>query len=332
MPVSVIISTNTLRRWSLLIETLASLERQTLAPHEVIVVVDHNNDLRTRIEPVLGRITAFPARAIDSVYESGLSGARNTGVEHAVGDIVAFIDDDAIASDAWLQELVEGFRDSDVWAVGGSVAPRWLAERPGWLADEFYWVIGCTYKGMPLEQAKVRNLHGCNAAFRKEAFEEIGLFSTSLGRRGNFLAGAEETELCLRITAKRPDKSILFSPRAVVFHAVPKERTRWPYFLARCFSEGRSKAWMVRSTGLSRGLSDESRYLRNIPRLTLQLIGDAARKRRSAPLLLAAGVVAGAAATVGGFLFEAPAAQGRNSLKNKEGERSDAEPKASSSR
>jgi hypothetical protein len=147
-PVSVIVCANTLRRWDFLLETLGSVERQTFRPHELIVVVDYNDELRERLELVLDRITAFPARATTNVYERGLSGARNTGIDEASGDILAFIDDDAVANVDWLEILGEGYVDPRVWGVGGRAVPCWLGRKPSWLAPEFYWVIGCTYKGM----------------------------------------------------------------------------------------------------------------------------------------------------------------------------------------
>src|SRR5215207_11385861 len=102
MKISLVICTNTLDRWDLLLEALASIERQTLVPDELIVVVDHNEELRERLESVLERMKT-PARAVANAYERGLSGARNSGVDEASGDVVVFMDDDAVADESWLE-------------------------------------------------------------------------------------------------------------------------------------------------------------------------------------------------------------------------------------
>ncbi len=306
MRVSVIVCTNNRRRQPVLLQALASLARQTSQPSEIIVVVDHNDEFRHELAALANQGEGVQTRLLPNAHPRGLSGARNTGVEAASGDVLAFIDDDAIASDNWLERLLEGYADERVWGVGGRVVPRWLAQRPAWFPEEFLWVIGCTYAGMPSATTHVRNLHGCNASFRRELFEEVGGFSPALGRRGTFLAGAEETELCLRATASRPEKTFLYRPDAVVFHVVSRSRTRWSYFLSRCFTEGRSKAWMVRSTGMSRGLSAEANYLKRVPRLAGGLARESLMSADPDPLFRGAAVLAGTAATVAGFAVEAP--------------------------
>jgi glucosyl-dolichyl phosphate glucuronosyltransferase len=307
MQISLIICTNTEDRYDFLLEALASIERQTLLPDELILVVDHNEELLERLQPVVELMSAFSARVVENVYGLGLSGARNTGVDQASGDIVAFIDDDAVAKEDWLERLVSGYQDERVWGIGGRLVPWWLAPRPRWLVDEFYWVIGCSYRGMPNKTAVVRNFHGCNASFRMDLFDQVGKFSSALGRRGTFLAGAEETELCVRATASHPERSLLFSPDALVFHFVPPSRVRWSYFVSRCFSEGRSKAWMVRSTGVARGLSDEARYLGGLPRLIARLSWYAVRESDWSVLSGVAAVLVGAASTIAGFAIETTA-------------------------
>ena len=79
----------------------------------------------------------------------GLSGGRNTGVSHAIGDVVAFLDDDARAQPDWLERLAAGYRSPSVVGVGGVATPVWPGQRPPWLPPEFDWVVGCTFVGMP---------------------------------------------------------------------------------------------------------------------------------------------------------------------------------------
>ena len=111
----------------------------------------------------------------------GLSGARNTGVDAASGDIVAFLDDDAAAADGWLAALTAPFADPHVVGTGGGAEPVWTLPRPGWFPDEFGWVVGCSYRGLPVTRAPVRNPIGCNMAFRRAALLEVGGFRDEVG-------------------------------------------------------------------------------------------------------------------------------------------------------
>ncbi len=80
----------------------------------------------------------------------GLSGARNTGVSHATGDVVVFLDDDACPEPGWLDAYRRAFVDPTCQVVGGAVEPV-LGRGPGpaWFPDEFGWVVGCDYRGLP---------------------------------------------------------------------------------------------------------------------------------------------------------------------------------------
>ncbi len=70
----------------------------------------------------------------------------------SMGDVVAFLDDDAVADERWLEELIRPLDDPLVIGTGGGAAlPRWEAgEPPRFIPPEFYWVVGCSYLGEPL--------------------------------------------------------------------------------------------------------------------------------------------------------------------------------------
>lgn len=301
---SVVICTASVQRWPLLLETIKSVRSQTVAAHELVVVVDHNDDLERRLVMLRDGVEAPPLVATSNLFARGLAGARNTGVKLSRGEVVAFIDDDAAAARDWLERLAAVYSDPQVWGVGGRIVPRWEVPRPKWFPDEFAWVIGCSYHGMPAAPTEVRNLLGCNASFRRELFEKVGLFSLALGRRGSSSTGGEETELCLRATALHPERKCMLNPHAVVSHTVAKERARVRYFASRCFGEGRSKAWLVRSTGRRRGLSDEALYLRSIPRGVARYLKTGLRHGELGRLQQAGTCLIGAGAAVAGFLTE----------------------------
>jgi len=192
----------------------------------------------------------------------GLSGGKNTGVAAASGDIVAFLDDDAVAEPDWLKFFADSYRAAGVAGVGGMTLPRWDTRRPAWFPPEFDWVIGCNYAGMPESRQPVRNLLGGNASFRREVFAVAGGFTFGVGRsRGRLPLGCEETEFCIRLRQRRPDTTLLIDDRAVIWHRVPANRCRFSYFVTRCYAEGLSKARVSRSVGASDGLSAERRHV-----------------------------------------------------------------------
>ncbi|MRR11981.1 glycosyltransferase family 2 protein, partial [bacterium] len=124
LTVTVVICSYTRDRWSELLAAVDSVRMQTLQPIQTIVVIDHNPWLFDLARNRIGG-HGSPVRVIESTGPKGLSGARNTGVEAATGDIVAFLDDDAFADRRWLEHLVAAYADETVVAAGGRIgAPR----------------------------------------------------------------------------------------------------------------------------------------------------------------------------------------------------------------
>jgi GT2 family glycosyltransferase len=244
-------------RWPDINSGVHALVNQTYPPHEIILVVDHNPDLLIRV------CDAFPSlTAISNTGERGLSGARNTGVQVATGDVVAFIDDDAKPAEDWIAALAVAFADAKVACVGGLVVPAWPdGQRPVWLPPEFDWVVGCSYLGQAIEEVEIRNPIGANMAFRRHLFEVVGLFDSRMGRLGSRPLGCEETEICIRLSQKLPDAHIRFVPKALVWHRVTSQRTTLLYFASRCYSEGLSKALLSRLLGAKDGLRSERAYV-----------------------------------------------------------------------
>jgi glucosyl-dolichyl phosphate glucuronosyltransferase len=252
----VVICAYTFDRWDDVLAAVASVRSQKTAPEEIVVVVDHNPDLYSRLRPVLPDVTV-----VENRYQRGLSGGKNTGVEVTSSDVVAFLDDDAVAHPDWLRHFRDAYADDSIVGVGGTTLPLWESARPRWFPEEFDWVLGCTFTGR--EPGPVRNLLGGNASFRREVFSVAGGFPSHIGRTSaqRRPLGCEETEFCIRVSQHRPDWTFVFQPRAVIWHRVPAARARFAYFRSRCFAEGLSKAAVTRSVGVGDGLSAERKYI-----------------------------------------------------------------------
>jgi GT2 family glycosyltransferase len=295
---SVVICSYTEERWDLLMDVIGSVHAQTLVPQQVIVVVDYNVNLYKRLIA-----TVKGATVVENTGPQGLSGARNTGVSLVTSDVVAFLDDDAVASPDWLQRLMAFYDDTDVLAVGGRVEPVWETVRPAHFGEELDWIIGCSHRGMPKVASEVRNVIGSNMSFRLDVVRRVGGFNVGLGRQGAKPFGCEETEICIRSVIGTPGSRVVYEPAALVHHHVPAHRGTLRYMLSRSWSEGISKAQMSRVVGQKRALGPEQRYVRSVvPRAVLAGVLDWARGSAPGGLARAGTVVVVLAFTAAGYI------------------------------
>lgn len=258
---SIVISTYAASRLERAANAIASVERQDNRNFEIIFVIDQDNDL---VERVYREITGSVRIIINP--HPGMANARNVGLAEARGDVVVFMDDDAVAEPNWLGLLLAHYEDDRVVSVGGCSIPEWEGGAPLWLPEELLWVVGCTYRGFSSNNGDVRNVLGCNMSFRASAIRGLGGFKLGRARYWQITSGtAEETEFCLRLTAAVPNAKIVYEPRAVVHHWVPKSRLRIGYILRRAVGEGVAKARLQRvHASKPTILSHEWTYLREL--------------------------------------------------------------------
>ena len=296
--ISVIICAYTQERWDRLRAAVQSIQEQTLPAQEIIVVIDHNPELLRQAHAALPAV-----QVIENTGPQGLSGSRNSGIAYASGDLIAFLDDDACAEPDWLRQLDTELSDTQVLGAGTAILPDWQQQEPAWLPDEFYWVVGCSYRGIPRACTPIRNPIGASMCIRRSVFQTIGGFHNGIGRIGTRPIGCEETELCIRARQHWPERYFVYLPTARVSHYVPQTRASWRYYANRCYSEGISKAAISHLVGTRDSLSSESTYtMQTLPLGVLRNLGTAIRHGQLAGLQRAMAIIAGLGITTMGYL------------------------------
>ena len=234
----------TYNRAEQLMVTLGSVAMQSAeAKSWECIVVDNNSsdDTRERIETFQKEHNTLN---IQYVFEQnqGLSYARNAGIMASHGDIVAFIDDDERIVEDFITAYIELFdQHPDAMAAGGEIIAEYPTGRPRWMSH---------YTERPIanpmsfgDKVKLfpagRIPGGGNMAMRRRLFDSVGMFNTSLGRTGKRLLGGEESDLFERIV--KHEYRVYYTPRAVMYHIIPKEKLSHDYFVRLATNTGISQ-------------------------------------------------------------------------------------------
>ena len=242
MKVSVVLCTYTLDMYDHFREAADSVLYQTHEDVELAVVVDGTPEVYDCVESDYGDRDDVIISCNDE--NLGLLASRNRGAELSTGDVVAFIDDDAVADEKWVERLVRAYEEEDAIAAGGKMIPKWVAGKPAYLPEEFYWLVGVTHRGFPDGLCEVRNTFGSNISFRADIFANLGGFNADIGGRKedrNLQGG--ETELCARMR-KEYGQGVRYDPDAEVAHKVFEYRTEFRWLVDRAFWQGYSKRAM----------------------------------------------------------------------------------------
>jgi glycosyltransferase involved in cell wall biosynthesis len=252
--ISVVIAAHTLERHKALAQAVASVLSQRLQPYEVVVAVDNNIDLYAWVRTHLPDVVP-----VHNQGSPGASATRNLGARAAVGSVLAFLDDDAVARPEWLENLTAPLSRPHVVGVGGQVDPVWLGRAPKWIPDEFLWVVGASYRGLPSTAAPVRNVWSENMAVSRTDFWAVNGFREGFGKTGH-RSQPEDTDFCIRLASALQGRTWWYEPSARVGHNVPPNRSTLRFFLQRCFNEGQGKADIAVLLGRNVGLKDERRH------------------------------------------------------------------------
>jgi glucosyl-dolichyl phosphate glucuronosyltransferase len=257
MRISVVLCTYDPALYDAFREATEAVLAQTYPDVELVIVIDGRPALADRIEREYGDRPETVIRCNDE--NRGLLESRNLGAGLASGEVVAFLDDDAVPDPDWLAVLDAIYERTDALAAGGIMTPEWVAGRPGFLPAEFYFLVGVTHLGFADGPGEVRNTFGSNISFRRAVFSELGGFDPAIGgRTGDSHLQGGETELCVRLQQEYGE-GVQYTPEARVAHKVFDYRTEPIWLARRAFWQGYSKRAM--SVLLPEAGGEESDFL-----------------------------------------------------------------------
>lgn len=210
------------------------------AEHEILIV--DNLSSPENQQHLQSFEAAYPDR-IRYVREPklGLCNARNCGIDNSNGEILVFLDDDAIVPNYWLKNIVEPFANHpNVYAVGGKVIAKFTSPPPDWLDRRLGIYISNFDHGDRIVKLQYNEYpRGANMAFRREAFAKCGYFLDCFDRKGNSLMSYGDIEICYRV--EKAGYDILYLPDAEIYHLIRGDRLNEEWFKKRFYWQGRSE-------------------------------------------------------------------------------------------
>jgi glucosyl-dolichyl phosphate glucuronosyltransferase len=226
------------------LESVAALDFER--PGFEVLVVDNGSSDRTP-EIVRQFMDLHPELVLRFIVEKepGLLSGRHRGVREAIGDILAFIDDDTLVDPGWLRAIDAGFSNSEVIIVGGPSLPKYQSPPPPWL--EWFWetdqeksvcgALSLIDFGPKERRVPASWVFGLNFSIRKGALLELGGFHPDcIPVQFQKFQGDGETGLARKAEAQ--GRPAVFSPGAKVHHLIPKERLTIESFAIRFYYQG----------------------------------------------------------------------------------------------
>lgn len=224
--------------------------------YEIIIVNNNSTDNTVKI------VKEYPVKLLHEKKQSSYA-ARNLGITHAKGDIIAFTDADCMADKDWLKYLIRNFKDA-VGSAGGALR----AYNPKGVIEHY------AYENCLAFPAFFREFHKnycafkypfiatANALYQKEILEEVGLFDDSFTSSG-------DVDLAWRIILK--GYKIVYDPKAIIYH---KQRTTLIGLFKQFFKygEGHAKLFKKHNTIFSKKYQIDIRgYLSILYNLIIRL-------------------------------------------------------------
>jgi glycosyltransferase involved in cell wall biosynthesis len=232
---------------------LDSLYQQTASKDNFeVIVVDNNSTDDT--EQVVAKWRAENQEGnfhYSTETNQGASFARNTGAAAAKGQWLCFMDDDAIATPTYIENIIQHIHAKpEAIGFGGRIIPKYIPSEPKWMSYYVSSLVGnfdyaptaCAFENgkYPIES---------NMIVKKEVYDSIGGFNTQIpGVVGTLRIGGEGKELFYKILAL--GHTIYYDPSICVHHVVEVKKLT-PEYMYRVAS-GIGRGERTRTLNISR--------------------------------------------------------------------------------
>jgi len=212
-----------------LADLLNSLQKLNgLAQIKPTIIVGDNASTDSTWKMLQSRKASFPTELMPLLVTSpGKSAVLNEAIRRSTSDIIAFLDDDVLVDEAWLEQLAAFFQDNpNIFVAQGGIRTE-LEKAP----DPEIRRLLQRYRTVPqLEFSSdigdLHSLNGANIAVRRTVFDSVGYFDERLGPGAS--GTSEDVEFAQRIL--RGGMKIVYMPRAIVYHRIDRERLTEKYF------------------------------------------------------------------------------------------------------
>ena len=238
-------------------DVLKSLKKQSAQADvfEIVIINNNSNDKTEEISLAFQKNN--PQLNVTYFIESnpGLSFARNRGIKEAKADLISFIDDDGIAREDYVTNLIESFKKhSEYGAIGGKVIPIYEeGEEPAWMNKYIQGVVSKVDYGDKIIDFNKKYPAGCNMAFRKKLFSEFGGFNTDLVYRGD--------DKFVFANLREHGVKVIYDPNVFVNHFIDSYRTESKFINKISKSIGASERLRLQNSGFMPNLAKLAEYI-----------------------------------------------------------------------
>jgi glycosyltransferase involved in cell wall biosynthesis len=268
----------TYKRSRVVMRCLESIQQQTLADFELLLVDNSpDGELGPQVE-AFNRTAKKKARYVPEP-RLGLHNARHAGARAATGDVLVFTDDDAGFDPDWLAAYARCFEaHREMAAAGGPIRPAWESPPPDWLtafmrADPtMFPVLSLLELSRDFQLRQDGIFFGVNMAIRRDALFDAGGFNPEIF--GDRWLGDGETGLNRKLWAR--GQMIGYVPDALVYHYVPPERMTVAYLRRRQASDG--------ACDMYARFHDKMPSSLGLVRAALAIVGESARDWAAEPM------------------------------------------------
>lgn len=231
MDISVVVCTyNRSKSLKRFLDSAAAMEVPASLSWQLIVV---NNNSTDDTKNVIEEFAKNSGLNVVPLFEAtpGVTPSRNLAIRSSKGEILAFTDDDALASRDWLAQIKRGFDEYQPACLGGRILCDPELPLPQWWDKGWNRMLGHFDRGdQPIVAGsgdREEYAWGGNFSFHRDVFEKYGPFRSTLGRTPKKLGLGADSEIVLRLRLN--GEKVVYYPGAEVIHSPDVRRLSKQY-------------------------------------------------------------------------------------------------------